>query len=401
MSEYPRRVVWWAPALILTLVAVACGPGAQPEEPGTTEPVVTETTAPATDTTQAEEGTTTTATGEAVTVRAGWVSAIDQLGLPAAVEQGFFEEHGLTVELAEPFPTGVDMLNALQAGEIDVAQVGVPAIGAILQGMDLVQVGNYTGSSVQLGIDETMAMVAREGSDISGDDLSTLEGKTIGVSIGSINHLYLLGVLEEAGISPDTVNIVNTPPPEMPVALETGGLDGAVFWDPWPIVAAHQVEGAYEVMRGGGFIAFIGYINGLRDWVTGNEEVVQRFLAARAQADRWIRDNPDQGAELSTRWIPGTDLEVAQEAMQYNIQQLDPRISACNYLALHTSQQLLLEVGTIDGTFPVDEHIQPQYIQVVMEDFPEFFEDLPPIPEGAQVGTDYTFDPDQASGVCG
>jgi sulfonate transport system substrate-binding protein len=337
---------------------------------------------------------------ELMEVRAGWVSAVDQLGLPAAVELGFFEEHGLDVKLAEPFATGVDELNALQAGEIQFAQAGVPAIGAILKGMDLVMLGNYTGSSTQAGIDETMAMVAREGSGIDPNDLTTLVGKKVGVSIGSINHLYLLGVLEEVGVSPDEVDIVNTPPPEMAVALQTGGLDAVVVWDPWPVIALNDVEGTYEVVRGGGYISFIGYILGIRDWVEANPDVVTSFLAARAEADKWIRENPDQAAELATRWLPGTELNVAEEAMQYNIRQLDPRISACNYLALDTSQQLLVDLGTIDGTIDVSQHFDPQYILQVMDEYPQYFEDLNSIPEGAQVGGDFEYDRAQAQEVC-
>lgn len=338
--------------------------------------------------------------GELTTVRAGWVSAVDQLGLVAASEQGFFEEHGLNVELADPFPTGVDMLNAVDAGEIDIAQVGVPAIGAILEGMDLTVVGNYTGSSTQLGIDETMAMVATEASGIDPNNLQTLKGKKIGVSVGSINHLYLLGVLEETGLGADSVQIVNTPPPEMPVALETGGLDAAVIWDPWPVVATGQVDGAFEVIRGGGYIAFLGYLTGLNDWVSNNEDTVVEFLAARAEADQWIRENPDEAAEMATRWIPGTELDVATEAMQYNVQQLDARISACNYLALHQGQQQLQEVGAIDATFPVGERMNPTYILQAQEQYPEYFEDLETIPEGAEVSENFEFDPAAAAQVC-
>jgi sulfonate transport system substrate-binding protein len=395
-----RRTHWRLVLLVLALVTAACGgDGAAPGTTGVTPEEAPETTV--SDTTEPEEEPATTGEVEMVTVRAGWVSAVDQLGLPAAVEQGFFEEHGLDVELAEPFPTGVDMLNALEAGEIDFAQVGVPAIGAILRGMDLVLIGNYTGSAVQLGIDETMAMVVAPEAGISGDDLSTLEGKTIGVSIGSINHLYLLGVIEESGIGPDDLDIVNIPPPEMPVALETGGLDGAVFWDPWPIIATHQVEGAEEVLRGGGYIAFIGYITALRSYVEENQDVAQRFLAARAQADSWIRENPEQAAELATRWLPGTDLEVAEEAMQYNVRQLDPRISACNYLALTVDQELLEGVGTIEGTFPADQRIVPDHILAVMDQNPDYFADLEPIPEGAQVQPGYAFDRAAVEEVCG
>ena len=94
-----------------------------------------------------------------VKLKAGMVTGIDQVGLPIALERGFFEKHGLDVTVARPYATGVDALNALQAGESEIVQVGVPMIGAVLRGMDLVALGNYSGSATKLGSDATMALV--------------------------------------------------------------------------------------------------------------------------------------------------------------------------------------------------------------------------------------------------
>mgnify|MGYP000564822876 CR=1 FL=1 len=88
-----------------------------------------------------------------VKLKAGMVAGIDQIGLPIALERGFFEKHGLDVTISRPYATGVDALNALQAGENDTVQVGVPMIGAVLRGMDLVALGNYSGSANKLGAD--------------------------------------------------------------------------------------------------------------------------------------------------------------------------------------------------------------------------------------------------------
>ena len=95
-----------------------------------------------------------------VKLKAGMVTGIDQVGLPIALERGFFEKQGLDVAIARPYATGVDALNALQAGESEIVQVGVPMIGAVLRGMDLVALGNYSGNATKLGSDATMAIIA-------------------------------------------------------------------------------------------------------------------------------------------------------------------------------------------------------------------------------------------------
>ncbi|MBR0955952.1 ABC transporter substrate-binding protein [Bradyrhizobium japonicum] len=326
-------------------------------------------------------------------LKAGMVTGIDQIGLPIALERGFFEKYGLDVTIARPYATGVDALNALQAGESEIVQVGVPMIGAVLRGMDLVALGNYSGNATKAGSDATMAIIAREGSGIVKGDLSTLKGKKIAASFGTINHLYILATLEKAGLKPDDVTLVNTPPPDMTVALLAKGIDAFSGWDPWPIVAGKDVPGAVEIIRGGDVISYIGFNVALRPWVQANGETIEKFLAAVSEADQWMRKNPKQAAQVATRWIPGLKQEVAEAAMQFNIQQADRRLSANNYRALWSAEDRLSRLGILKSTFDVNAHIEPKHILKVMKDRPELFADLPPIPETAAIAPGYVFKP--------
>lgn len=328
-----------------------------------------------------------------VKLKVGMVSAVDMLAIPVALERGFYEKHGLDVTIARPYPTGVDALNALQAGEVDIVQVGVPMIGAVLRGMDLVALGNFSGSPTKTGSDATMALIAREGSGIGKGDLASLKGKKIAASFGTINHLYILAILEKAGLKPDDVTLVNTPPPDMTVALLAKGIDAFVGWDPWPIIAQKDVPGAYEVLRGGDLIAYLGFAVTLRSWVEKNEATTEKFLAATSEADQWMRKNPKQAAGIATRWIPGLKLDVAETAMQFNVQQLDRRLSANNYRALWSAQDRLQRLGILKSVFDVNKHIEPKHILKVMKDKPELFADLPPIPANVAIGSGFIFKP--------
>ncbi|MET0169079.1 MAG: ABC transporter substrate-binding protein, partial [Aliihoeflea sp.] len=209
----------------------------------------------------------------------------------------------------------------------------------------------------------------------------------------TINHLYILALIEAAGLSVDDVQLVNTPPPDMTVALLANGIDAFVGWDPWPIVAQKDVPGAYQVIRGGNHISYVGFNVGMRDWVAENGETIEKFLAAVSEADQWMRANPSDAAQVATRWIPGLDPAVAEEAMQYNVQQADRRLSANNYAALHAAVERLNRLGFIDTTFDVNEHINATHIVKVMEEQPELFSDLPEIPEDARIGDGYVFQP--------
>ncbi len=92
-----------------------------------------------------------------IKLKVGMVSAIDMLALPVATERGFFEKEGLDVTIARPYATGVDALNALQAGETDIIQAGVPTDRSCAEGMDLVALGNFSGSPTKAGSDATMS----------------------------------------------------------------------------------------------------------------------------------------------------------------------------------------------------------------------------------------------------
>lgn len=336
---------------------------------------------------------TASAAEDLVPLNAGMVTGIDQVGLPIALEQGFFEKWGLDVTIARPYATGVDALNALQAGESEIVQVGVPMIGAVVRGMDLIALGNYSGNPAQLGSDTTMAIIAKEGSGIDPDDLSTLAGKRIAASFGTINHLYILALLESVDLTPDDVTLVNTPPPDMTIALLADGVDAFSAWDPWPIVALKDVPGAVQVIRGGEVISYIGFNVSTRGWVEANGETIEKFLAALSEADQWMRANPDMAAQVATRWIPGLDPEIAAEAMQYNILQADRRLSAHNYRALWSAVDTLHRLGFITDTFDVNEHIEPKHILAVMQTHPELYSDLPEIPQDAMLYEGFVFVP--------
>ncbi|WP_326542386.1 ABC transporter substrate-binding protein [Pseudorhodoferax sp.] len=328
-----------------------------------------------------------------VKLKAGMVTGVDQVGLPIALERGFFEKYGLDVTIARPYATGVDALNALQAGESEIVQVGVPMIGAVLRGMDLVALGNYSGNATKLGSDATMALIARGDSGIAKGDLKTLRGKRIAASFGTINHLYVLALLEKGGLTPNDVTLVNTPPPDMTVALLAKGIDAFSAWDPWPIIAQKDVPGAVEIIRGGDVISYVGFNVGTRDWVAKNGETIEKFLAAVSEADRWMRANPKQAAQVATRWIPGLKPDVAEAAMVFNIQQNDRRLSANNYRALYAAQDRLQRLGILKSAFDVNKHIEPKHMLAVMAKYPQLFSDLPAIPADAALTPGWQFKP--------
>ena len=267
-------------------------------------------------------------------------------------------------------------------------------IGAVLRGMDLVALGNYSGNATKLGSDATMAIIAGKDSGIVKGDLKSLKGKKIAASFGTINHLYILAVLEKAGLAPTDVTLVNTPPPEMTVALLAKGIDAFSCWDPWPIVALKDVPGAVEVIRGGDIIAYLGFNVGLRPWVEKNGETIEKFLAAVSEADKWMRANPKQAAQVATRWIPGP--QGRHRRSSHGVQHPAGRPAAFGQQlpgAVERAGHGCSRLGVIKSTFDVNKHIEPKHIINVMKKYPDLFSDLPPIPADVAIGPGFVFKP--------
>ena len=64
--------------------------------------------------------------------------------------------------------------------------------------------------------------------------------------------------------------------------------------------------------------------------------------------------------------------------MQYNVAQVDRRISAHNYRALWKAQDTLQRLGVIKSVFDVNKHIEPKFILNVMQTYPALFSTCSP-----------------------
>ncbi len=148
-----------------------------------------------------------------------------------------------------------------------------------------------------------------------------------------------------------------------------------------------------EIIRGGDVISYLGFNVTTRAWAANNGQTIVKVLAGLSEADQWMRKNPQRAAQVATRWVPGLKQEIAEAAMEFNIQQADRRLSANNYRALWSAQDRLHRLGFLKETFDVNKHIDASHILKVMADHPALFNDLPPIPAAAALSPGFTFKP--------
>jgi NitT/TauT family transport system substrate-binding protein len=138
-------------------------------------------------------GDETSASGELTPVKLQlqWLTQAQFSGYYAALDQGYYEEEGLDVEI---LPSGGDIVpqDALANGEVDYAVAWVPKVlGSIEQGADITNVAQIFERSATLQVSFADAGI---------DSVADLEGKTIG-SWGYGNEWELFAGLNKAGVT--------------------------------------------------------------------------------------------------------------------------------------------------------------------------------------------------------
>jgi len=194
-------------------------------------------------------GCTQPATTAKVTeVRIGYQPSTHQLAEYTAMEKGWWQQDlaplGVVNVTDKVFPTGAPEMQAMLAGDIDVAYVGAaPVLSAISTGLDakIVAGVNTQGSD----------LVVRNDLDYKGPQ--SLKGMTIATyPVGTIQDTVLRNWLKQNNVSPDkdvTIKGMSTPGDAV-TAITAGKVDAVFLPTPHPSVVVNQGKGKIVVRSG-------------------------------------------------------------------------------------------------------------------------------------------------------
>jgi taurine transport system substrate-binding protein len=183
------------------------------------------------------------------------------------------------------FDSGAKVATAMASGDIQVGVIGSsPLAAAVSRGVDLQLVW------ILDDINEAEAMVARNGSGIVKP--ADLKGKKLGVPFVSTTHFHTMFALEQWGIKPADVQILNMQPNQIAAAWERGDIDAAYVWD--PALARIKQTGKVLITSGElskkGKATFDG-IAAHRAWAEANPDFMARMVKVIADADAAYRAN--------------------------------------------------------------------------------------------------------------
>lgn len=297
----------------------------------------------------------------------------------AGIDLGIFEENGLTLT-PNIKTSGVELLNSLVSGESLISIVGVTVMASAVQnGIPIKIIALEHGTPVS-DVYSTNRVVAGPDRGIEKGDLASLKGKTIGTPLGTDGEAGLLAYLDSVGLSKADVTLVQTAPPDMASALQSGSVDAVSFVEPWATIVETNVPGSFRVVDDMPPFFSPGVIITSAEFLANQRDLLVDYLTGVAAAMKWARANlHGELLDVNSRWtqIPR---EVADKAIdEINF---DTRLSKVTLSALENNNMpALVRLGVLKEPLPLDSIIDTSLQKEVQEKHPELFDDLPPIPE--------------------
>lgn len=212
------------------------------------------------------------------------------LALPQAIlvqlasTKGFFSEEGVDVTLRLQ-TSGKAALHGVLTGHANLATVSeTPIVFARLAGKPLAIIATVGTSG------KNLAVVARKDHAILRP--LDLQGKKVGVTLGSNSEFFLDTIFIANGIGRERSTIVHLEPEAMFPALLSGQIDAVATWEPQIIHLQKELGD-----RGVTFYSEELYTESCNlvaspAYVTQHPETVQKLLRALLKAEEFARKNP-------------------------------------------------------------------------------------------------------------
>ncbi|MBA9025924.1 aliphatic sulfonate ABC transporter substrate-binding protein [Peribacillus huizhouensis] len=255
------------------------------------------------------------------------------------------EESGYKVTWSE-FNTGSSILEALNAGSIDIAGAGdIPSIFALSKGSDFKYIASEPSSPKTEGI-----LVSKDSSIKS---LKDLKGKKIAFNKASIAQYLLNQALASVGLTLNDIEPMYLNPPDASIAFEQGQVDAWVVWDPYMTVS--ESKGNIILQDAQGIVPLRSFYFSSSKLAEKNPEIVEKIVQHIADTGNGINENPTEAATLLEKEtnIPHATWEKVLGRKKSDVHFMDQQ--AVNDLQAEADD--LLKLKLIDQEVKIAEHV--------------------------------------------
>jgi putative hydroxymethylpyrimidine transport system substrate-binding protein len=277
-----------------------------------------------------------------------WFMNPDHAPLVVAQQRGYFADAGLDVTMREPAdPNNPPKLVA--AGKADIAISYQPQLHLqVDQDLPLQWIGTLIATPLN-------TVLALEDGPI--DTLKDLEGRKVGYSVGGFEEAVLGTMLEQAGVAPDAVELVN-----VNFSLSPALLSGRVA----AVVGAYRNFELNQLeIEGAQGRAFYPEEHGVPSYDElifiaredrADDPALRRFIDAVARGTQYLINHPDASYELFVDAHPDLDDALNRKAWTDTLPRFALRPAALDTERYREFAAFLNARGLIGDPPPVDTY---------------------------------------------
>ena len=332
-----RSRKWLAATWIVVAIAVAaCGPAASPSA----------STAPGGASASPASSSAPPSQAALTKVRYGLPTAppaISTVGVYFALDNGYFEEEGLEVEVI-PYPGSTTATRALLSRDADI----------VMTGGDSAYLAWQNGAPIKI-----ISSPVAKGTDVlvaNGNiqTIADLAGKRFAISDpGSTAEVLGKIILERNGVDPNGLEFVSIgSPPDRIRAMLAGQVDvtAATVLILKPILDAIEAGDARVLTSFATEFPDIPLAYNITrdDVIADQRDMLVRFLRAEIRGYAWAKENPAEAAAIAAKYIPESDpalMVVGMEGlMKLDVYGLDGGIAGDQ---ITKSQEALQQTGRL------------------------------------------------------
>ncbi|MET4634492.1 ABC transporter substrate-binding protein [Kaistia defluvii] len=283
-----------------------------------------------------------------LTVLLDWFYNPDHAPLVIAEEAGFFEKHGLDVEMIAPADASAPP-RLVAAGQADIAITYQPDLMLqVKEGLPLTRIGTLIETPLNALI------VLKDGPIRS---LADLKGKKVGYSVASLQNAYIGAILNSVGLSEKDVEMVNVNF-NLSTSLMSGQVDAVI--DGYRNVELIQlgIEGKPGVAffpEEHGVPAYDELIYVTRNELRGDPRMA-RFLAAVEDATIFLTNHPDEALAMFVKSHKELDDKLNRESFAATLPRFAKRPAALDIGRYDRFAAFMKARGLLDTVPPIDSY---------------------------------------------
>ncbi|NLO98899.1 MAG: ABC transporter substrate-binding protein [Clostridiaceae bacterium] len=284
----------------------------------------------------------------------------------AAINQGFFEEEGITLELSNG--QGADkVMTAVISGQVDIGFSGPEACVYVYnEGKE-----DYAIVFAQLTKRDGSFLVGRKPEpDFRWENLK--DKYIIGGRKGGVPEMTLEYVLRKHKLEPNVDLIVDT---SVQFAVMAGAFTGGTgdyvaLFEPTATMLEKEGKGYVlaSIGQDSGEIPYTAYY-AKKSYIEKNDDLIQRFTNAIYKGQKWVdTHSPREIAEAVKEFFPDTDIDtlenVAKRYKDIDAWNKDPVLKEAS---LELLQVVMEEAQVLDKRAPYDKIVTTEFAEKAIE----------------------------------